>query len=165
MMVRASYILIADVDQIGTSAILRTSQTTTVDPSAPTLREAAFWVYVRQCLYNSTINQQPPNVDLSLRLHPEPFTMTDHHPFAKLRLDTAWANQMTWTCARVINFCFEKSTINDTSLRTKTWQSLWDEVQSWQRDRPRSFDAYWTGQSEHSVFPEMFFTADWHSTS
>ena len=117
---------------------------------------------MRQCLYTSTINQQPPNVNLSLRLYPDPSSMTDHHPLAKLRLDTAWANQMSWNCARVANFCFEKGPTIDTGIRMKSWQNLWNEVQSWKRNRPRSFDPVWSGHSETSTFPEIFFTADWH---
>ena len=116
-------------------------------------------------MYNATINQQPPNVDFSLKLHPEPSSMKDHHPLAKLRLETAWANQMTWFCARVTNFCFDKSTAMEPGLRMKNWQTLWDEVQSWKTDRPTSFDPIFIGQAEHSVFPEMYFTADWHSRS
>ena len=151
--------------QAGTSAILRSSHTTTVDPSAPTLREAAFWVYVRQCLYNATINQQPPNLDFSLELYPEPVSIQDHHPLAKLRLETAWANQMTWHCARVTNFCFEKNSSADMGSRMKIWTTLWDDVQHWKNTRPESFNPIWGGQSESSVFPEMFFIADWHSAS
>ncbi|KAF1973597.1 hypothetical protein BU23DRAFT_133553 [Bimuria novae-zelandiae CBS 107.79] len=150
----------------GTSAILRSSYTTTVDPSAPTLREAAFWIYVRQCLYNATVNQQPPNIDFAVQLLPLPHSMKGHHPLARLRLETAWANQMTWNCARVTDFCFGKSTTFELSLRMSQWQALWDDVQNWNESRPRSFDPIWRGHSgEYSVFPEMIFTADWHVVS
>lgn len=148
----------------GSSAILRASQTRTVDPSAPTLREAAFWVYVRQCLYNATINQQPPNIDFSLQLDPSPASMHDSHPLAMLRLETAWANQMTWHCACVVNFCFDGHEPRELLSRTQKWQTLWDAVQRWEEDRPPSFNPIWSGKpSDKSVFPEMWFTADWHS--
>ncbi|KAF1969405.1 hypothetical protein BU23DRAFT_477304 [Bimuria novae-zelandiae CBS 107.79] len=144
------------------SAILRSSQTTTVDPSAPTLREAAFWVHVRQCLYNATITQQPPNIDFSLRLHPMASAMTKHHPLSQLRLETAWTNEMTWNCARIAHFCFDRNPTEDPTLRMQQWQGLWDDIESWKLNRPHSFEPIWSGPNVNSKFPEIYFTADWH---
>jgi len=147
----------------GSSAILRASQTHTIDPSAPTLREAAFWVYVRQCLFKSTMDQLPPNIDFSLRLHPEPASMRDLHPLPQLRLETAWANQMTWHCACVVNFCFDQNEPGERAHRMQRWQALCDSVAEWRRERPPSFDSLWTGVADKgSTFPEVLFTADWH---
>ncbi|XPS68243.1 hypothetical protein M3J09_000535 [Ascochyta lentis] len=153
----------------GSSAILRASQGNHyVDPSAPTLREAAFWVYVRQCLYTATINQQPPDIDFSLQLHPTPGSMQDSHPLARLRLETAWANQMTWNTALIVNFCFEADPSMERNGRLGRWQELWDLVQKWAQERPEGFDAIWHGQAsedEHSCFPQIWFTADWHAVA
>lgn len=158
----------ADQEQhlAGTSAILRSSQTTTVDPSAPTLREAAFWVYVRQTLYNATITQQPPNIDFTLQLQPLPSAMQEDHPLARLAVETAWANQATWNCASVANFCFDRNHNAGPALRMQQWQELWDSVESWKANRPPSFDPIWSGPDDDSgsQFPEMHFTADWHGT-
>ncbi|KAL5431934.1 hypothetical protein PMIN07_008792 [Paraphaeosphaeria minitans] len=159
----------ADQEQhlAGTSAILRSSQTTTVDPSAPTLREAAFWVYVRQTLYNATITQQPPNIDFTLQLDPLPSAMTDNHPLARLGVETAWANQATWNCARVANFCFDRNHTAGPALRMQQWQQLWDSVESWKANRPLTFDPIWSGfdDDSDSQFPDMYFTADWHAVA
>ncbi|KAL6709445.1 hypothetical protein ACN47E_001380 [Coniothyrium glycines] len=151
----------------GCSAIIRSSQGHHyVDPSAPTLREAAFWVYVRQCLYNATIHQQPPNIDFSLELHPTPGSMQDSHPLARLRLENGWANQMTWNTASVVNFCFEGSETHGERQRIQRWQELWDKVKAWRNDRPRGFDPVFENKSRESgVFPEIWFTADWHAVS
>ncbi|KAF3053534.1 hypothetical protein E8E11_011480 [Didymella keratinophila] len=153
----------------GSSAILRASQGNHyVDPSAPTLREAAFWVYVRQCLYTATINQQPPDIDFSLQLHPTPSSMQDSHPLARLRLETAWANQMTWNTALTVNFCFEADPSGERKNRLARWQELWDLVQAWKRDRPAGFDSIWdgpAGEDDESCFPQMWFTADWHAVA
>lgn len=147
----------------GSAAILRASQTRTVDPSSPTLREAAFWVYVRQCLYNATINQQPPNIDSSLELEPDPSSMRDHHPLATLRLETAWANQITWHCASIVNFCFDGTDPSDRSHRGERWQQLWDMVERWGNNRPSSFEPIWSGNhTDGTVFPLVWFAADWH---
>jgi hypothetical protein len=149
----------------GTSAILRASQGTHyVDPSAPTLREAAFWVYVRQCLYTATINQQQPDIDFSLQLHPTPESMRDSHPLARLRLETAWSNQMTWNTALAVNFCFEGSDPQgDRANKARRWQEIWDLVQQWAKTRPEGFEPIWQGPAEDkSLLPEIWFTADWH---
>lgn len=151
----------------GCSAIIRTSQGHHyVDPSAPSLREAAFWVYVRQCLYNATINQQPPDIDLSLRLHPPPSSMHDSHPLAHLRMETAWANQMTWYTACVVNFCFEGSeaTINQAS-KSNSWEVLWQSIETWAKERPSPFNPIYEGKTDPSaVFADIWFTADWHGS-
>jgi hypothetical protein len=152
----------------GTSAILRASQGHHfVDPSAPTLREAAFWVYVRQCLYNATINQSAPQLDFSLQLHPTPGSMQDAHPLARLRLETAWANQMTWNLAHVVNYCFDTSdSRGEHNHRGRRWQELWDQVDQWNKERPDAFNPIWEGKAgEDGVFPDVWFTTDWHGKS
>jgi hypothetical protein len=145
----------------GSNAMLRASQTRYVDPTAPTLREAAFWVYVRQCLYNSTIDQLSPNVDFTLLLHPTPSSLRDSHPLAHLSIDTAWANQIIWICALVVDFCFDNTA--ERSLRLHKWQGHWDAVEVWSHGRPTSFDPIWSNHDLGSkTFPEIYFTADCH---
>lgn len=91
--------------------------------------------------------------------------MQDSHPLARLRLETAWANQMTWNTALVVNFCFATEPAGDRQSRLTDWQKLWDLVQAWARDRPKGFDPVWHGPpTEESSFPEIYFTADWHGT-
>ncbi|CAG5181767.1 uncharacterized protein ALTATR162_LOCUS9824 [Alternaria atra] len=152
----------------GYSAIIRSSRGNRyVDPSAPTFREAVFWVYVRHCLYNATINQQPPDIDFSLQLHPTPGEMRDAHPLARLRLETAWANQMTWNLACVVNFCFDgREPQNEKAHKMRRWQELWDLVQTWMHERPDTFNAVFEGlASGQGSFPRILFTADWHTVS
>ncbi|KAF2641427.1 hypothetical protein P280DRAFT_398590 [Massarina eburnea CBS 473.64] len=145
----------------GSAACLRDLPKKYVDPTAPTLREAAFWVYVRQCLYNSTIDQQAPNIDFSLQLRPEPSSLQNSHPLAQLRLETAWANKMIWVCACVVNFCFDDA--SDRTNRVDKWHGLWKDVELWGHERPSTFDPIWSGHDrEKSVFPGYYFTADWH---
>lgn len=150
----------------GCSAIIRTSQGShSVDPSAPTLREAAFWVYVRQCLYNATINQQSLDVDISLKVHPPPMMIsTSEHPLVRLKIETAWTNQMVWNTARVVNFCYEAAhPLSDRQRRSQKWQELWDIVQSWMKERPDGFNAIYEGASHSTTaFQQIWFTADWH---
>jgi hypothetical protein len=149
----------------GTSSVLHASQSTPfVDPSATTLRDAAFWVYVRQCLYNATISQEPLDIDFSLQLYPALDSMQYSHPTAWLSLETAWANQILWNTARVANFCFTGTgTQNDLAPRTHQWKELWEGNQSWLNSRPSVFDPIGSGPSaDGHVFPDIWFTADWH---
>ncbi|KAK4243654.1 hypothetical protein C7999DRAFT_18025 [Corynascus novoguineensis] len=146
----------------GCSALLRACQGPCVDPSAPGLRDAAFWVYMRQCLYNACINQQAPNVDFSLTLLPIPSLGS----VDTLRAETAWANTMTWICATIVQFCFGPHT-QDHGTRMPKWQELKNAVEDWARSRPASFDPIWQedGSCEGSPFPEYYFAADWHVTA
>ncbi|KAF2855187.1 hypothetical protein T440DRAFT_551441 [Plenodomus tracheiphilus IPT5] len=152
----------------GSSSILRASQKTRfIDPSAPTVREAIFWVYVRQSLYNASIRQQPLDLDFSLQIQPLPEAVKVTHPLDWLRLETAWANQMLWHTACVANFCFsDHGAQSGRPESAQRWQELWVHVQKWRESRPSSFDPIWTGPStDESVFADIFFTADWHVIS
>lgn len=92
--------------------------------------------------------------------------MQDSHPLARLRLETAWANQMTWNTALIVNFCFEIESPGERNSKLARWHELWDLVQAWAKDRPKGFDPIWHGQvSDDSCFPEIYFTADWHGMS
>ncbi|EON65868.1 hypothetical protein W97_05110 [Coniosporium apollinis CBS 100218] len=145
----------------GCLALLRASQGREVDPSAPGLRQAAFWVYMRQCLYNACVNQQPPNVDLNIILSPIP---AGSDPIGDLRRETAWANTMTWICATIIQFCFG-SGFQEPCGRMKKWEEFSDAVESWMRNRPGTFDPIWCSDpvvGSSNPFPEFWFTADWH---
>ncbi|KAJ6129425.1 hypothetical protein N7512_002205 [Penicillium capsulatum] len=145
----------------GCSALLRASQGREVDPSTPGLRQAAFWVYMRQCLYNACVHQQAPNVDLNLVLIPPP---AGGDPLGDLRSETAWANTMTWICATVVHFCFG-STYPEPSTRTHRWHELSEAVESWLSNRPATFDPIWYSEAvpgSENPFPGIWFTADWH---
>lgn len=90
--------------------------------------------------------------------------MHDSHPLAHLRLETAWANQMTWNTARVANFCFDGTEPNsERTPKLQRWQELWDIVEAWAIDRPAGFNPIYEGKAnDNVVFPVIWFTADWH---
>ncbi|KAJ4338886.1 hypothetical protein N0V87_003571 [Didymella glomerata] len=165
-MLLSAVLLLHFADQLScTSSILRASMTLPfIDPSATSLRDAAFWIYVRQILYNSTISQEPLDIDFSLELMPTPELLVDKHPLAWLRSETAWANQCLWLTACVANFCFSgPKTTEDASTRAAAWQELWDRNQAWQKKRPKEFDAIGRGPARDGhVFEDVWFTADWH---
>ncbi|KAF4968886.1 hypothetical protein FSARC_3785 [Fusarium sarcochroum] len=147
----------------GLSALLKTSQGRQVDPSAPTLSQAAFWVYVRQCLYNACVNQQAPNLDFELVLIPPPLVVEGQA--VDVKSETAWANTMTWICATVVHFCFRGSALySESSTRMQKWYELSEAVDNWNNTKPSTFDPIWSGESNPGAnpFPEIWLTADWH---
>lgn len=147
----------------GFSALLRTSQGRQVDPSIPSISQAAFWVYVRQCLYNACVNQQPPNLDFDVAMLPPP---PSDGLAVDVKTETAWANTMTWISARVMHFCFGASLmIPDPLARKREWEALSESVASWHRSKPSTFEPIWFSDpavGNSSPFPEIWFTADWH---
>jgi hypothetical protein len=152
----------------GTSSILRASMPErTIDPSATSLRDAAFWIYVRQSLYNATISQEPLDIDFSLKLSPTVDSISREHPLDWLRRGSAWANHNLWTTATIANFCFSGPRLenNNTTTRAQVWQELWDRNQDWVARRPPDFDPIGHGPpADGEPFGSIWFTADWHGT-
>jgi hypothetical protein len=45
----------------------------------------------------------------------------------------------------------------------RQYREQWNAIEQWENERPSSFSPIWAGPAgEHSVFPEIWFTADWH---
>ncbi|KAF2122548.1 hypothetical protein BDV96DRAFT_639128 [Lophiotrema nucula] len=148
----------------GCAAILRASQGSIVDPSAPTTHDAAFWIHVRQCLYTATVNQQPPHLDSALHIADIVPVDDADHPSTDLRSETAWANMMTWLAANVLHFSFGGGADGEPSSRLRKWEDLGDALKRWRDDRPTTFDPIWSGPATaRSIFSEAWFTADWHA--
>ena len=146
----------------GMYAVLQGTQGRFIDLTAPTLRDAAFWVYVRQCLYTSASNRQPPNIDFTLQLHPIPPPTEANDPLSEISRETAWTNKITWICASVLHFCFDGVEMDPIS-RMRSYQELWEDLESWQNERPATFNPIWSSPpGETSGFSEIYFTADWH---
>ena len=147
----------------GSSALLRASQGPTVDASTPGLRQAAFWVYIRQCLYNACVNQQSPNLDPDLLLiDPSSFSRKGD---AGLGSETAWANTITWITATIVKFCFGCEP-QDPREKLLKWEELSAATENWAKSRPSTFDPLWASNSSSGCpahpFPIFYFSCDWH---
>lgn len=134
----------------GSSALVSAS------PPSPnsSLREAAFWVYLRQDIYMAILNQRPMNVDLSSVPRPEVGSPTSQPS------DCDWAKRMVAIMAHIVTFCFGD---NDKSI------SKWDELralaQDWNARKPSSFEPYYWRDRDVAAeryWPEIWLTADWH---
>ncbi|KAI9820798.1 MAG: hypothetical protein M1827_005169 [Pycnora praestabilis] len=117
--------------------------------AAGSLRQAAFWVGLRQEIYIAFVNQrsiQPAlehcNIDRS-------FEPTD---------DCTWANRIVVHCAEVLRFCFGEG--EHTTVR---WADLMQYLQQWSDLKPSSFTPIFYRESDYSkgqVFPELWYLGD-----
>jgi hypothetical protein len=128
----------------GTSAFMNSERTCI---AAGGLRQASFWIFIRQDL-DIALSQQRP---LKLNLKKYAFEMDLDTPSD----DWGWANKIVWITAEVVAFTFgwEKSrrTYEDLKLKTEEW---------WQR-KPASFRPLYVGRGP--AFPAIYYSQPWHA--
>lgn len=108
------------------------------------LRQAAFWVGLRQEIYMAFINQH----SILPRL--------EHHKIDRSyapAADHAWSNRMVVLCADVLRYCY-----GDDDTSTATYYQLTESVSKWYERKPTSFDPlYYCKANELNVLPELWF--------
>lgn len=113
------------------------------------IRQAAFWVGLRQGIYLAFVKQQsiiPPlqhcNVDRS-------FTSAD---------EATWANRIIVKCAEVIRYCFTQDEHERTPAR---YLELRQYCEDWLKCTPPSYNPiYYQDMNETNVFPEIMYLSD-----
>lgn len=127
----------------GTSAFMNSESTCA---SVGGLRQASFWIFIRQDL-DVALSQQRP---LRLNLNAYSVEMDLDMPID----DWGWANRIVWLTAEVVAFSFgwEKSRMKYEELKLKT--------QSWWQRRPESFRPLYIGYGP--VFPTIYYSQPWH---
>lgn len=121
------------------------------------LRQACFWVYLRQDIYISFVRQRPVKSNLDNLQIDRSFSPAD---------DYTWANRIVFKCAEILEFAFgddNKATVANTS----TWQTLSRDVDTWWVSRPDSFKPIYFEQRDASkgrYFPEIWYTLECHAT-
>lgn len=111
------------------------------------LRQAAFWVGLRQEIYVAFVNQRSTipelgycNIDRSLEAAP----------------DHVWACRIVVLCADVIRYCFGGG-----DQATPTYNFLANSVAQWFDAKPASWTpVYYRVPGEGEVFPEIWFVCD-----
>ncbi|KAK4506883.1 hypothetical protein PRZ48_000616 [Zasmidium cellare] len=119
------------------------------------LRQAAFWVGLRQEVYVAFVNQRPVlpalehcNVDRS-------FEAAEDH---------IWACRMVVLCADVLRYCFSESQESQ-AQSLATCRYLVEQVQQWYDSKPASFTPVFHREpTESEVFPEIWYVSDSHAT-
>ncbi|KAF7185048.1 hypothetical protein HII31_13671 [Pseudocercospora fuligena] len=116
------------------------------------LRQAAFWVGLRQEVYVAFVNQRPVlpalehcNIDRS-------FDAAEDH---------IWACRMVVLCADTIRFCF-----SDHPQTIANYTYLTSQVSQWHTSKPLTFTPIYTHQpsNPYQIFPEIWFTGDEYAT-
>jgi hypothetical protein len=110
------------------------------------LREAAFWVGLRQEIFVAFVNQRTimPAIERSQVDRSYEAGVPDH----------VWSCKMVLLCADVIRFCF-----SDTDHPTRTFRELKDAITEWDLRKPVTFTAiyYESAEAEDKVFPTLWY--------
>ncbi|KAI7325039.1 hypothetical protein KC340_g6201 [Hortaea werneckii] len=111
------------------------------------LRQAAFWVGLRQEIYVAFVNQRSIIPDLT---HCNVDRSFDAAP------DDVWACRMVVLCADVIRWCFGSEDHN-----VSTYTYLADMVAQWHASKPPPFTPiYYAPPGPDNVFPELWYVQD-----
>ncbi|OAP56558.1 hypothetical protein AYL99_09737 [Fonsecaea erecta] len=130
----------------GTQAIITASQSRSEIP-VTALRRACYWAAFRQEIFMSLTAQRPFNLILP-----------DMEPPTSPSDDWSWTLQATYQCGKVESFVF-----GEESVTMSRYLELMDDIETWQRERPVSFDPVYqeTGRLENS-FPDIQIHMDCH---
>jgi hypothetical protein len=128
----------------GAHAFIKAQERATINGG---LRQAAFWVGLRQEIYMAFVNQQSIipalehcNIDRSF----------------EAATDDVWAQRMVVLAADIILYCF-----GDHDHLQSTYNFLSDCTTQWHNSKPTSFTpVYEQPSSEDNVFPELHYMAD-----
>lgn len=115
-------------------------------PTAGGIRQAAFWVFIRQDIYMALIHQRPMRCDLDSFNVDVTFVSRD---------DSTWANWAIWILARIVQFCF--------GLQERGWEKwsvLNELMDTWEQCKPFSFTPYF--HKERNVEEKLYFPVMYH---
>ena len=115
-------------------------------PTAGGIRQAAFWVFIRQDIYMALIHQRPMRCDLESFQVDVTFDAKD---------DSTWANWAIWLVGRTLTFCFGAE-----DRTWENWSTLNQLMDTWEQCKPRSFIPYY--YKEISVEEKQYFPILYH---
>lgn len=114
-------------------------------PSGSGLRQAAFWVALRQEVFTSFMKQRPLTFPLA---HCDAFRSLSPAP------DAVWADRLIIFCADVLEYCYGSQEVT-THSSLQRWQALAAYQDELHACLPESFDPLYMRDGE--IFPEI-----WH---
>ncbi|GKT63012.1 ArcA-like protein [Colletotrichum tofieldiae] len=129
---------------LGIQLFMNTQNASSTPPSP--LRQASFWVGLRQEITMAFATQRPIKVKLDHLFIDRAFSPAD---------DDCWANRIVVHCAEVVQFCF-----GEVMDRKSEYKRLVEYDFNWLRARPLSWlpIAYSEpGPSSSMVFPQIFY--------
>jgi hypothetical protein len=128
----------------GASAFIN-SESTCV--AAGGLREASFWLFLRQDIDVALSQQRLPKLNLD--------AFSAGLNLQGAACDHTWANRIVWITAEVLRFLFGPQRSQD------KLNELVQKTESWMYNKPTSFRPLYVSK-ERGVFPEIYYTRPWH---
>ena len=129
---------------IGTQAIVSAQEELHDSDQGPSgLREAANWAAFRQDLYMALTSLRP----MQLRPISQPSEMNEGD----------WANRAVLLCGEALRFAYGQH-----SDKMDAYRMVLHANEDWERDKPPSFDPFFSGMAEDMGLPKIRFLADWH---
>lgn len=125
------------------------------------LSGAAFWVGLRQQIYNAVMFQTPVRINLVHSLVDRTLMPTD---------DFGWANRAVVHCADVLNFCFDDGSQGTLGRAggLEWWNELDEYNKRWTESLPSSFTPIYYREPDaekDEVFPEIWCQSACHGES
>lgn len=125
------------------------------------LSGAAFWVGLRQQIYNAVMFQTPVCINLVHSLVDRTLMPTD---------DFGWANRAVVHCADVLNFCFDDGSQGTLGRAggLEWWNELDEYNKRWTESLPSSFTPIYHQEPDaekDEVFPEIWYQSTCHGES
>ena len=134
---------------MGTSLFIRAAKPS--HQSAPSrLREAVFWIYLRQEIAAAFAKQRSLLVDLDGPIFQSSIGNTE---------DVAWSDRIILLSAQALQWAFGKNAPFD------EWARLHEAIAQWEQERPESFEAIFYQPEDPAVarwFPNIWFSDDEH---
>lgn len=121
------------------------------------LGAAAFWVSLRQEIYNAVATQ----MEVGMLQQANMPSLVDRS--LKPADDFTWANRAVVHCAEVINYCYSK--VKRTT--TEEWEKLMNWNRRWSTETALAFKPFyqgaeWDGQDKRVLFPEIRYMQSCH---
>lgn len=110
------------------------------------LRQASFWVGLRQEIYIAFVNERPVKMNLEHSFIDQSLSPAD---------DNTWANRIIVNCAKITQFCFGQD-----EKQSHRYEELEDYDRKWRESRPVSFlplSRRPPDPSRGEVFPEIIY--------
>ncbi|KAL6234358.1 hypothetical protein BDW75DRAFT_212539 [Aspergillus navahoensis] len=121
------------------------------------LRQASFWVALRQEVYSAFLKQRPFNMSLSRCDVFQSFAPGE---------DALWTARLVIFCAEVLEFCYGNTAHTPVQESTKArWDELNSLSQKWAEFLPSSFEPIYSREADRQngeVFPEIRYLSNIH---
>ncbi|KAL1981843.1 hypothetical protein VTN96DRAFT_2088 [Rasamsonia emersonii] len=131
-------------------------------PRTDSLRQACFWVALRQEVFTSFMKQRPPNFPLSRCEAFRNFSPAE---------DAVWADRLVIFCADVLQYCYGGPSDTTTPQRHADNKERWHALKQYEAELglvlPSSFEpVYYRAPNRQAgeIFPEIWYLDDCHVT-